>query len=350
MKRLSIGIALLLLLLPLSACGPAGDVPGDESLAGTYTGYSWRGEAGGVAFEDADQYIETVLELDEDGTILDAEINFYVMQDGEEVARNNAEADVEVNFGIDPTPAVPGDNYEPGTSMFTIDTVDMMSFYAVAVDSDGTTAVALVDPVIRYQHEMKFAPDFDFDRPMSDLTIGSGLAVPTIRTSGSGLMRPDTWDEIADRTFLDIDIWSHVITDRGVLSNIDSDSTVGEFLQALGVEFADGRPQEMAVQDGRFGLGGWEGNYEAIADYLVGKNANEVTSLVDWSIERFANAVNEDNHFGIDVASGATRTIQNSLDGIAGATVRISRESTSYQRALVEAGIIAEEDVIVGRF
>jgi len=33
-----------------------------------------------------------------------------------------------------------------------------------------------------------------------------------------------------------------------------------------------------------------------------------------------------------------------------GATVRISRESTSYQRALVEAGILDESDVVIGRF
>jgi hypothetical protein len=49
--------------------------------------------------------------------------------------------------------------------------------------------------------------------------------------------------------------------------------------------------------------------------------------------------VNENNEFGVDVQTGATRTIQNSTDGISGATVRMSRESTSYQRALVDAGI-----------
>ena len=60
--------------------------------------------------------------------------------------------------------------------------------------------------------------------------------------------------------------------------------------------------------------------------------------------------MNGDNFFGIDVVSGATKTAQNSTDGIAGATVRMSRESTSYQRALVKSGIISEEDVIKGRF
>ncbi len=50
------------------------------------------------------------------------------------------------------------------------------------------------------------------------------------------------------------------------------------------------------------------------------------------------------------MAAGATKTAQDSLDGIAGATVRMSRESTSFQRALVAAGILTEEDVIKGRF
>ena len=257
---------------------------------------------------------------------------------------------MEVDFDVNPTPAVPGDDYEAGDSMFTIYTADMMSFYAAAVSEDNTTALALVCPVTRYQFEYKFDADDDFGRSMSELTVGSGDMVPTILTSGSGIMKPDSWDELEGSTIFDVDIWSHVVNDKGILSGIDNDSTVQEFLEAFGIEFADGIPQAMELSYGYFGTGGWAGNFRAIEESLTGKNATELTSLVDWSVERFAGAINEDNVFGVDVASGATRTVQNSIDGISGATVRISREATSYQRALVDAGIIIEEDVVVGRF
>ncbi len=330
--------------------GNSNDNSGKTDLAGEFIGYSWRGEAGGTEFADANQYIETTLKLDDDGTILAAEMLFYVEKDGKWVTRQQGEADVGVDFSVDPTLAVPGEDYKPGDSMFTVSTVDMMSFYAIAVDSDGTIAVAIVDPVIRYQHEMKFSADFDFDKPFGDLTIGSGLAIPTTRVSGSGLVKPGNWEDLADNTIFDIAFWSHVLTDAGVLEGIDNDSTVKEFVEAIGVEFVDGKPKEMPLQYGRHSLGGWEGNLTAIAEYLIGKSAKEVTSLVDWSNSRYSANINDQNHFGVDTESGATRTVQNSIDGIAGATVRISRESTSYQRALVEAGIISEDDVIIGRF
>jgi len=51
-----------------------------------------------------------------------------------------------------------------------------------------------------------------------------------------------------------------------------------------------------------------------------------------------------------DVPTGATKTVQNSIDLITGASVRMSRESNSYQRALVKAGILKEEDVLKGRY
>ena len=83
---------------------------------------------------------------------------------------------------------------------------------------------------------------------------------------------------------------------------------------------------------------------------MTGRDATSTTSLVNWSVDKFAKGVNDDRQFGVDVVSGATKTAQWSTDGISGATVRMSRESTSYQRALVQAGIIAEDDVIIGRF
>lgn len=83
---------------------------------------------------------------------------------------------------------------------------------------------------------------------------------------------------------------------------------------------------------------------------LIGQNATQKPSLVDWSIPRYAGAINAKRQFGIDVQTGATRTAQNSIETISGATIRMSWESTSYQRALVQAGILKETDVIIGRF
>ncbi|RQD70374.1 MAG: hypothetical protein D5S00_04385 [Tindallia sp. MSAO_Bac2] len=352
-----VSIVLLFVLLFATACSPTGtDQPAEanndtnSSLAGHYVGYSWRGEAGGGTFDEANQYIETILQLDDDGTILDAKMLFFVQKDGFWTTRQSGNAFVEVDYDVDPSPAIPGDDYEAGDSMFTIYTADMMSFYAAGVSEDNTAAIALVCPVTRYQFEYKFDADYDFSMSMGELTVDSGEMVPTVLTSGSGLLRPDSWDELDGKTIFDVDIWSHVVNDQGILEGIDNDSTVQEFMEAFGIEFSGGHPQEMELSYGYFGNGGWAGNFTAIEESLIGQNATELTSLVDWSVERFAGAVNEDNIFGVDVESGATRTVQNSIDGISGATVRISREATSYQRALVDAGIISEDDVIVGRF
>lgn len=357
-KRIIAVFAILVLsLLLLTACSPEKDVaenPGDiepaPSLAGRYVGYSWRGESSGVEFKDANQYIETILELDDAGIIQDATMRFFVKVDGFWIPRQSGNAYVEVDFSVDPTPAVPGENYQPGKSMFTVYTADMMSFYAVAVDDSGTTAVALVDPITRYQFEMKFPANFEYETPFGDLTLGSGLIVPTIRTSGSGMLRPNDWSSLEDKNLLSIDLYSHVVNDQGILGSITESSSVKSVLEALGVEFVNGQPQPMAVKYGYFGLGGWDGNYRAIAQSLIGQDATQKTSLVDWSNSRYAGAINDQNQFGVDVQTGATRTVQDSLDGISGATVRISRESTSYQRALVNAGIVSEDEVIIGRF
>lgn len=131
---------------------------------------------------------------------------------------------------------------------------------------------------------------------------------------------------------------------------MDNETPIMDFPEAAGVAFDDGAAAPMDAEHGFFGLGGWYGNYEALRDNLIGESALEKTSIVDWSVERYGDGVNEDNQFGVDEVSGATRTVQNSIDGISGATVRISRESTSYQRALVDAGVLEEDEVIIGRF
>ncbi|MDZ7795318.1 MAG: hypothetical protein U5P10_16990 [Spirochaetia bacterium] len=351
MRRL---IAVLLTTAALSAlligCGSDGDKT-TELNAGRYVGYSWAGEAKGTSFDDAGKYIETILELDEDGIITDATMWFWVKKDGYWVTRQSGNAYVEVDFSVTPTTAVPGSNYEAGRTMFRIYTADMMSFYATAVAADGTVAVAIVDPITRYQMEMKFSPDFDYQTQMKELTVDNGLMVPTIRTSGSGFMKPESFDEISGRSILHIhDEYSHVVNDQGKLAHINDNSTVRDFVGALGVSFDGNRPQEQDPSYGYFGLGGWKGNYDSISKNLVGKNATKVTSLVNWNVDKFAKGVNDQRQFGMDVVSGATKTAQWSVDGISGATVRMSRESTSYQRALVQAGILSEEEVVIGRF
>ena len=323
---------------------------GPGGFAGFHVGYSWSGEAGGTAFEDAGSFIETILELDEDANIVSARMRYWQRFGGYWTTRQSANALVSVDFSVDPTPATIGSDYRPGASMFSIYAVGVMSLYAVAVDSDGTAAVTLVEPMTRYRFEMKLPPGFDYRTQMDELTIGSGLVVPTVRTAGGAWLVPGSWDEVADRHLFDLDRYSNVLNDHGVFASIDGSSSVRNFMQAMGVEFDGDRPVATAPRYGYFGLGGWVGNYDAIARYLTGRNARTVTSLVDWSIGRYQNAINDNNQFGVDVPSGATRTVQDSTDGISGATVRMSRESASYQRALVNAGILSESDVVIGRF
>lgn len=318
---------------------------------GRYVGYSWRGEAGGTAREDASQYVETTLEINGEGTITEATMWFWKTADGFWYTRQSGNAYVKADFSVDPQAATPGSDYSPGESMLTVYTADMMSFYATAVDANGTIAVAIVDPITRYQMEMKLPLGADLSVPMGEVTIASGRMVPTIRTSGSGFIKPESFDAIADRSIFSIhDEYSHVVNDQGVLAGVDESSTLREFVAALGVEFEGDSPVAAAPAYGYFGLGGWKGNYDAIAEYLTGRNVTETTSLVNWDVPKFAEGVNDQGQFGTDATSGATRTAQWSVDGISGATVRMSRESTSYQRALVAAGIIEEESVVVGRF
>lgn len=324
--------------------------PEDDSLKGRYVGYSWNGETAGVELSDASQYIETILELDENGVITDARIRFVVQRDGYWIPRQSGNSYVEVDFEVNPTPAIPGNDYSPGNSMFTLYNADLMAFYAVAISEDGIVAAALVCPVTRYQFEIKLPEDFDHATPFNQLTIGNGLLVPTVRTSASGLLRPQEWDSLADNSFFDISSYSYVTTIRGTFAGLDGTATTRTVLEAMGVNYSNGRPQPMEASYGYYGIGGWAGNYRAIEEFLIGKNATELTSLVDWSIERYAAGINEQNQFGIDVVTGATRTVQNGVDTISGATVRMSRESTSYQRALVEADILNAEEVIIGRF
>lgn len=347
-------ITVLVIVAGCQSKSPASTTEEVGLTEGTYVGYSWKGEAKGVSLEDAAQKIETKLTIDSKGIITDANMLFYVKdKEGNWYTRQDTNAEIAVDFSKTPTIAIPqSDNqdYSSGESMFNIKTADMMAFYAAAVDKDGTVAFVIVDPYTRYQFEYKMAKGFDFSTKMKDMTIGNGLVVPTVRTSSSGNIKPKNWDEYSDYNTLSFYSDPYVLTGRGIFEGLTVDSSLKEFLERSGVTFEGNTPTEMEVTYGFTGVGGWEGNYQAIEAFLIGKNAIEVTSLIDWSNPRYNKGINKDNFFGIDVVSGATKTVQNSADTISGATVRMSRESTSYQRALVDGGIIEEKDVIKGRF
>lgn len=344
MKKIILTVLAVIFLL--SACG--------KNYSGTFTGYSWKDEVKGVKLEDAKEKIETVITLDRKGIIQDVKMLFYVQdKDGNWYTRQSDKAEVLVDFSAIPAPATPqgkAQDYSAGKSMFKIKTADMMAFYAVAVNSDGVAALLIVEPFTRYQFEFRLDKGFDYSVKIKDMTIGSEKMVPTARTSSGGYIKPDDWIKYAGYNIFSFYKDPYVLAGRGILKGITAESTMKELLEKTGVSFKGGVPSEMNVSYGFTGMGGWEGNYRAIAQYLKGKDAKKITSLIDWRNPRYSGAINESNFFGIDVKAGATATVQNSADGIAGATVRMSRESTSYQRALVSAGLIEEKDVIKGRF
>ncbi len=323
-----------------------------ETLAGTYVGYSWKGESSGVLLEDASQKIETIITLDADGVITDASMLFWKLKDGSWYSRQDGTARIDVDLTVDPVAATPGSEYAKGTSMFNVDTHDMMSLYSVVVEADGTVGLLIVEPVTRYQFEIKLPAGYDYTTMISELTVDGtpGGFMPTVRTSSSGLLKPSSWTELTGDNLFTISYFDHVMTDAGVFEGLTESSTLQELLESTGVTFTGLVPDEMELTYGRHSMGGWQGNYDAVSEFLIGKNVVDVTSLIDWTVDRWAGGVNSENFFGIDLEAGATKTAQDSADLIAGATVRMSRESTSFQRALVAAGIIAEADVIKGRF
>ncbi|MPW24937.1 hypothetical protein GC105_03935 [Alkalibaculum sp. M08DMB] len=350
MKKLLVLMLLGIFIFALAACNK-------PDYSGAYTGYSWKDEANGVSLEDTTEKIETTLTLDSDGIITAVDMDFLVLKDDQWIKRNDPTAVVSFDTSIEPQAVVLGDNdIEQGISMFDIKVNDTMSLFVVGVDDNGTVAYGVVDPMIRYILESKFDSNYDFSTPIGDLTINNGF-VPTIRTSSGGAIKPETWEDIENTSILDISDYSHVYSVRGTYEGITNDTTVQELLELSGVSFVDGTPQPMAATYGYHSAGGWYGNYKNIEETLIGKNATDMKGLVSYTGKAYngndyAISVNEENFFGLnkDTVSGATNSIQKSYDTISGATVRMSRENTSFQRALVEAGIIEEDDVIKGRF
>lgn len=350
MKKLLMFMLLIVLAFTFVACSKV-------DYSGTYIGNSWKDEAKGVSLEDATEKIETKLTLDKKGVITAVDMDFLVLKGDQWIKRNDPTAVVTFDTSIDPKAAVLGkDDIEQGVSMFDVKVNDTMSLFVVGVDENGTVAYGVVDPMIRFMLEAKFNSNYDFSTPIGNLTINNGF-VPTIRTSGGGAIKPASWEEVENTSILDLSVYSHVYNLRGTYKGITNETTVQELLELSGVTFKDGKPQPMAASYGYHSSGGWYGNYQNISESLIGKKATDMKGLVDfvgksYNGNDYAVSINEDNFFGInkDAVSGATNSIQKSYDTVAGATVRISRENTSFQRALVEAGIIKEEEVIKGRF
>lgn len=354
-KLMKLAATLFAFTLLLTACGS--DDKDATDYSGTFTGYSWKGEIDGVTFEEASQYIETTITLDKEGIITDFEMNFVKRGDNGDTYRNDPTTTVTTNFETTPTMATLGDDKQDGASMFDISTADMMSLYVVDINENGEVAFGLVDPMTRYLFEIKLPADYDYTTSFGDLTISNGFT-PTVLTSSSGMIKPDSFDEIANTSMLDIDQFSYVISHRGDFEGLTNETSVKDMLIMAGVTFEENTPTSIESNFGFHSAGGWDGNYEAIKNEMIGKSAVEVTALASFegttfvTEKNYADSINEDNFFGVntDTVSTATKTIQNSYTTFSGATVRISRENTSFQRALVEAGLLTEEDVIKGRF
>jgi hypothetical protein len=350
MKKILVLVVVLMSVLALISCN-------STDYSGTYAGYSWKGESKGVLLEDAEEKIETKITLDKKGIITNVETDFLKLKDDKWIKRNDPDAVISVDSSVTPSQAIlGGEKVVSGESMFEIKTNDKMSLYVVGVDENGTISYGIVDPITRYLFELKLDSEFDYSTKIYDLKINEHF-IPTVLTSTSGLLKPKSLDELNAMSPFDISIYSHVITLRGTYEGVSEETTVEEFLTLSGVSFTDGKPQTLEATYGFHSAGGWKGNYDRIAEFMIGKDATELKGLTmyegaNYEGESYVLGINEDNFFGINIdsVSGATKTIQKSYDTISGATVRISRENTSFQRALVAAGIIKEEDVIKGRF
>ena len=284
LKKTKILILSLILVVSLTACSqPKTEEVVVESpteitkdYSGTYVGYSWKGESKGTTLEEAKQKIETQLTLNKTGEIVEATLLFYKQDaDGNWYTRQDTAGEITVDFALLPTLATPlndTQDYAKGTSMFSMKTADMMGVYGVAVDQDSTTALMIVEPYTRYQFEFKMDSTFDYSTKMSEMTIGSGKVVPTVRTSGGGNIKPKTWEEYSDYSILSFYKDPYVFFDNGAFNGLSAESTMQEYLEKLGVIFENNKPQELAVNFGFFGTGGWAGNYKSVNTFFVGKD------------------------------------------------------------------------------
>lgn len=318
----------------------------------TYKGYAWNGEKNGVKVEDANTKIEAILTLDNKGIIVDSEFNYLVKQGNNWVKRNdNTVKNLKVDFNKTPKNITPGK--DDGVSMFSYEILSPLGLYGVSVSAKNEVAFFFLEPNTRYQFEIKLPANFNYNTQIKDITLKSGLVFATRYNSG-GYLSPKSLSEIEGYSVFALNQFSYTIFKRSVFDGLSSTSTVKDLLTRAGVQFDGNKPKQMAVAYGFTGNGGWYGNYKAISTYLKGKDANKLKTLIDWnktsyvSKKKFKDGVDKDNFFG--GVTGATRSIQDSYNGISGATVRMSRENEAYQRALVEAKLLKESEVIKGRF
>ncbi|UTW70586.1 hypothetical protein KHA80_10400 [Anaerobacillus sp. HL2] len=62
----------------------------------------------------------------------------------------------------------------------------------------------------------KMGKDFDFSTKLADMTVGNGLAIPTVRESSGAKTKPTNWEEFAANSVMDFSLFGKVITDRVV--------------------------------------------------------------------------------------------------------------------------------------
>jgi len=245
---------------------------GQTVKAGTYTGYAWRGESKGVLLKDATGYIVCKISLDDNGVIKAARLNVLTMHGDRWVERSNPESMVTIDYDVTPTAVILGEKNVNGVSMFRILTTDKMGFYAASVNEKGIGALTIVDAVLRYQFEFKFPAGFDYSAKFGTLTIGD-KTIPTTATE-DGLVKVSDWNAFKGKTILNVNMFNHVITKYGIFKGLSGNSTIREFMERTGIKFdAIGHPLPASPVWGFHSMGGWYGNYTAIADYLIGKNA-----------------------------------------------------------------------------
>ena len=217
------------------------------------------------------------------------------------------------------------------TSMFDITATDMMSTYAAV--SDGTNvSVAIMGAESRMMYEAVINKTSDAAKGLDDLDWKVNKAHYSAH-KGSDAKIGTTPFNFGD--------WEKVAVANGVFKGLstamDSTSTAADLIAKLE---AAGMKDDSKVVSGFHSLGGWYGNYRAIEASLKGKNVNNFKYLWNYDGPQLGSKPNETT----GNITGSTN-IQDSTNGISGATVRTSRENHAFQLALVELGFLKSNEV-----
>ncbi len=298
----------------LTACNGGSS---ETSYKGIYHGVSYRDEA------TRRDRVEVVMELDKDSTILSVDFNFF---NGNDRLRDTDYISAEF---------VP--ETDAATSAFDIDANDMMSTWAAHYD--GTSFhVAIMSAWHRIMVETTFDLT-DATAKIDTLTwTGNSTHYGSLKngaTAGDVAVFTTPTEGQISHPF--VERWS-VASRQGIFKDMNGNTTVEALAKAL---FGGTLPTEEKTEAGFHSNGGWAGNYLAMSEYLKGKKASEYTSLTH-GIE--VPGKSED-----DIKTASTNIIDSS-NMIAGATMRTSRENQAYQKALVAAGILKEDDVFEAKW